>query len=305
MSLRFGAFCLLAALLAAPAAAQPPAPAGATQPAPDITVTGNRDLSRQARSFVDALTRRMHSGQLASFQDYVCPAAYGIRPAMSDILVRRIRRVAAAAGMRVAPQNCSANVLLILVPDKRAALTQLRRESPGMFGDLSEWRISAMASSDDPAAAWLLTQTRSANGQDMGRHGESLGQDIADAQDRHAVGWRLASNVRVVVGAAVVVIQASAVVGMTPTQIADYAAMRSFTDADVAAASAQAQPTILTLFERNRAAEAPLSVTQWDLSFLRALSASRSDVPGNLQRNDVAHAFRQDLDRAARAQPDH
>src|SRR6185369_8202596 len=106
--------------------------------------------------------------------DYVCPAVYGIRPVMADVLVRRMRRVAGAAGMHVAPQSCTPNILLVLVPDKRTALTQLRREALGMFGDLSAYRISAMIASDSAAAAWPLVEVLGAHGQELSRHGEAL-----------------------------------------------------------------------------------------------------------------------------------
>ena len=73
-------------------------------------------------------------------------------------------------------------------------------------------------------------------------------------------------------GAAVVVVEGSALAGLTLTQLGDYAAMRAYSGADPARLPSSA-PTILRVVDAPLGSEVPVTMTNWDFSFLRGLYA--------------------------------
>ena len=82
------------------------------------------------------------------------------------------------------------------------------------------------------------------------------------------------------------------------SQLADYAAMRTFANTDPDAGAVQKLPTILSLFA-DSSEPVPLSVTQWDLSYLSALYKARLAASGNAQQRSMAKQIRSDAVRAA------
>jgi hypothetical protein len=97
----------------------------------------------------------------------------------------------------------------------------------------------------------------------------------------------------------IVVIERRGLDGLTTTQIADYAAMRAFSDASPARARETGAPTILTILETPMGSEMPLSMTAWDLSFLRGLYASPPSLFSNAQRGAIGAYMKRHIDKPA------
>jgi hypothetical protein len=94
---------------------------------------------------------------------------------------------------------------------------------------------------------------------------------------------------------AVVVVQADAIAGLTTTQLADYAAMRAFVRTDPAKLTASAANSILNVVTTPMGAPVPLTITAWDMSFLKAYYASRLNNFAANQRSEMREKMSQDL----------
>src|SRR4051812_3939441 len=157
-------FFLLAA--AAAIAAPEPAPAGpqasgqATNGA-DIVVRGTRIRDEQIRKFIRDLTTAPGRGQLARFEDKICPRAYGMPASYNALVSDRMRAVAAAAGMPIAKTDCQPNVVVMITKDKRSFIRRLAQQRPYMVPDeWSGWTLGHVAGDPSPAAAWFIEDKR-------------------------------------------------------------------------------------------------------------------------------------------------
>ena len=272
------------------AGAQAPAPAAADPPT--ITVTGERATDAQVKHFVEAFAVASHSEKLARFESPICPAALGLEDRLNHELERRMRRVAAAAGLQVGKEGCKSNALIFVTADKKALLDSIRKTRPRLFGELTPGQISVLANSRDPAIVWQVLETRSADGRMLAGGG---GNDRPEAL-YGVTSSRLLPQTRVDFGAAVVVLEASAIANLTLTQIADYAAMRAFAHTDPEAAAKQSAPTILTLIADKQAGRpSPLSVTEWDLAYLKSLYGISNMLQAGAQRGELQQLMRKNL----------
>ena len=85
---------------------------------------------------------------------------------------------------------------------------------------------------------------------------------------------RITEAVRPQFESAVVVVERKSLVGLTTTQLADYAAIRALTGADPQRLANGASATILHVLEIPMGGAAPITMTQWDLAFLKGFAAS-------------------------------
>jgi hypothetical protein len=273
---------------------QPPAAAQDTREPDadgDIVVTGNADVERQLTDFVGALTQAPGGGQLSRFETAVCPTVVGIPPAQKDAVVARIRVVAKAAGLAVGGRSCVPNVLLVVTGDKRAFLEGLRRKHSYYFGDMSASAVRRLIGEPGPAAAWQVDgPLRNADGQEL-----SSSAGVAVNRTTRT-GSRLSEGARPQFAAAAVVVESKALVGLTTTQLADYAAMRAFTRADPSKLAASA-PTILTILEAPMDSEVPITMTSWDLAFLRSFYAAPANLTAASQRSQIRRSVTRELEK--------
>jgi hypothetical protein len=257
-----------------------------------IVVTGNTDVESQVRDFVGALTQAPPRGQLSRFEWAVCPAAIGVSPSQKVAIADRMRRIAQAAGIRVGSATCTPNVLLMVADDKRAFMELLERKYPDYFGDLSTAEVRRLEREPGPAVAWQIQgPARSADGVEL--HGEN-GSSF-DVNRTIAVGSRITPPTRPQFQAAAVLVEKKALEGLTTTQLADYAAMRGFARTDPARLPPNAPTTILKILDAPMGSEVPVTLTEWDLSFLKALYASPPNLYAASQRTDMRRRIQKDL----------
>lgn len=283
---RLSLLLALAAFAAAPAAAQRPA-ASAPAPSdnPDIVVTGNPDMEGQVRDFVGALTQAPPGGQIARFEEAVCPAAVGLPPAQKEEVAARLRRIAQTIGLRVGGPRCYVNLLVVVTPDKRAFIDALFRRYPAYFGELSGRDVRRLADLPGPAAAWQLEGQVTAEGVEMPR--DSVSGTYVNQTGRPPS--RIAAAARPLFRAAAVVVESRALAGLSTVQLADYAAMRTLARSDPARLPASSPPTILKILDTPMGGEVPITMTEWDLAFLRAFYASPDNLRAGARRGDISH----------------
>src|SRR5690242_4238760 len=79
-----------------------------------IVVTGTRytreEARRRAALFVDRMGIGAGDRPVARWSDPVCPNVQGLEERLAERVEARMRAVAAAAGIRVAPAGCTTNV---------------------------------------------------------------------------------------------------------------------------------------------------------------------------------------------------
>ena len=282
---------LLAASVVLPASAQQAPPPGAESSPDAIVVQGIRDQKKEIGKFVDALTPAPVLGQLSRFDWAVCPAAVGLGEAHNQAIAKRMRAVAKAAAMPVAGDDCRPNALLIVAPDKAELIDQLRSKYPAYFERVSEHDIKQLKRGPSPAAAWQVKGLLDADGVEVPY--DSVNDYYV--VERTDISSRLKTTTRPHFIASIVVVELSAINGLTATQLADYAAMRAFAATDPARVKSKEAQTILAALEAPMNSPVPLTLTEWDLAFLKGLYASDPERTATSQRNEMKQIVRRTL----------
>lgn len=262
------------------------------QEQPDIVVTGERSREAEVNSFVRALTPAAPSRRIARFEQAICPAAVGLGEAADRAVIERMRRVVEAAGLRAETGDCAPNVVLIVTRDKPGFLRRLSRQRPEYFGEIGLGRVRELIRDRGPAVAWHIAGApMSARGQELGVD-PSLGQYVNRTTEGSS---RLAFAARPQFESAVVVIERGALSGLTMTEIADYAIMRALVDAEPERLATSA-PTILRILDAPMSSEVPITLTEWDLGFLRAFYSIPRNAMNAAQRSAIREQMLRELD---------
>jgi hypothetical protein len=290
----------LATLVPALAAAQE-APPPASSP---IVIEGVRDHGKQLKNFIRDLTPTT-TGQLTRFEIPACPAVFGLSPQQRAFVTGRIRTVAATARVPLAKPGCDPNVIVIVTSNKAALLAALERKHPDYFpAGWGDRRIHDVERDSDPAAAWQFEGLLSTDGLRLSENADPSASDPVDPAGLVAAtiattapASRLRPPGRRDFMTAILVVQSSALAGLTTTQFADYAAMRTLVRTDPRQLRSSSPDTILRAIDAPVGTAVPLSLTAWDLSFLKAFYASGTNSYATVQRSDIAWHMKKDLDR--------
>ena len=247
------------------------------------------DVDAQLRRYVENVSLATADGRVLRFEAPVCPVAYGLPGKLNADITDRMRVVAGAAGARVMPAGCKANVLLFVAKEPRQLIAQLRKGRPEIFGRMTNLEVDNLAGSSAPSVAWQIVKQRGADGRDLSgawRDGQPLIQESVTNS-------RLIPVARNVLDTSVIVLDARAAVGLTSTEIADYAVMRGLAQTGDAASGV---PTILAVFrDKQQGAPAPLSLTTMDLAYLKSLYRNVSTTFENPRRGDLEAEMKRSL----------
>jgi hypothetical protein len=264
-----------------------PQAASSTTP---IVVTGKMD--ELVREYVAAVVKPATSDRIARFEKAVCPAAMGLPPDFNAALTSRMRAVAQAAGLAVAPAGCAPSILLFVSKDRTQLVSQLRRERPELFGRMSDEAMDRLATSSDPAAVWHLYEERGADGRSLAggwREGQPTIQQAVTSS-------RLLSANRIDLAVAAIIIGGEAAKGLTPIELADHALLRALVESSPSNTRDLGVPSILTIFRDKQAGTpAPLSLTEWDLAFLKALYRTSNALAASAQRGEIEQLMKRSL----------
>jgi hypothetical protein len=259
----------------------------------EITVTGRKDSKQAVKDFVRDLTPIASSARISRLERLVCPAAFGIPKAQAVAVARRMRQVAKSVSLAVAGDNCVPNVLVLVTADKRALLELIRKQRPDYLVSLSEKDVDELENSAGPAAAWQLADS------DVNADGAEIPWDPKSQWSINSTidpPSRITVPARTRFYAAIVVVERSALAGLTTTQLADYAALRAYTGANPARLRNSNVPTILRILEAPMGTAIPLTMTSWDFGFLRGFYSSRRDLGTAAQRSSIANTMANEID---------
>ena len=274
---------LAAAAAAAPLAAQTP-PAG-TEQSP-IVVQGRRDRDTEIRELVNTLPPAWVGGHISRFEHSACPAVLGLPPEMRALVIERMRAVARAGGVPVGNANCQPNVVVMVTTDKRQLIELLERRFPNYLGELSDNQVRQLARSPAPAALWHLKGMVDASGRELSAPGEPF----VVQRTTHAAS-RLTDQAHMEFIGSVLIVESRALMGLSTTEFADYAAMRTLTGADPARLPDRSLETILTLLDAPMGSQVPVTLTSWDLAFLESLYTIDPNRYAPGQRGEIRAAM--------------
>lgn len=270
------------AFLAALSVNIPPSTSAPQDDSQAIVVRGSRDPRRPASDYLDRMIPATFDGQLGRFEEPLCPDAVGLPANLKAEVAARIRQVAAVAGVPVRAGNCTANLLIIVVDDKKALLEGMRRQKQSYVYGIGSQELKHLASSPAPVAAWQISDVIGADGMPLRTDGDDIPRLFTTIPPS-----RLTDATRKRVLGSVVVIEQRGLRDMTTRQVADFALIRSLAPIE---SRAQAAPgsSVLSLFNEGvTPQDAPQSLTWWDLAFLKALSNTRSDELASVQRDEI------------------
>jgi hypothetical protein len=257
----------------------------------NVTVTGQREVPQShARRFVRQVMTTV-DGQFPRFVDPVCPMVVGLPERYAQVVLDRIRSVAADADVRLDKPRCSPNVLVIIAADGDRLVKDMRSQVPTIFGSLSPGDIRKVMR-QGPVHVWSGVQLRNEDGETAGG-GAGLNSESAAAVINVKTASIIEMSTQQATVFAVMVVDDDAIMGKTLTQLADYAAMRTLGGARVPE-SGKAADTILTLFDAS--AVAPPHLTSFDRSYLKGLYKSRPLGRGMVQAGQIARTIVKDAE---------
>jgi hypothetical protein len=281
---------LLLASAAAPVAAAGQAEDQQQIDGQEIVVEGRRDIDRQVSNFVKALTDVPMSGQISRFDWAVCPSVAGLSDRQNALAAQRIRQVADAAGIKVGKAGCKGNVLLLVAGDVPAMVKWLRSKHSDLFAGVTSRQLREL-SRGGPAVAWHIEGRLDADGVEV-PFDRVTGQYTVERTDTPS---RISTTSRPHFAGAVVVVGNSALEGLTVVQLADYAAMRAFARTDPARLRESSPPSILSAIEAPMGSEVPITLTQWDLAYLKALYSATENRLAGQQRGEMSREMVKEL----------
>ena len=280
---------------------EPPAEALPPSETKQIVVQGQRTREKQIRNFIRELTPAPPRGQLGRFESPVCPVVAGLGRNQNDRVATRMRRVAEAAGMAVDKPKCRANVILIVTGNKNEMVKLLSTKRADFFPSIDQgFDYDALLDPAMPVAVWQIELPRGADGRQLGAPMNSADAGKGGIYVNRVFGsaTRLTPMARKEFAGAVVIVQADAIDGLTTTQLADYAAMRAFVRTDPAKLTEAAGRSILGIVTTPMGQPVPLTLTQWDLAFLKAYYASGLNNFAANQRSEMGKTMARELDGA-------
>jgi len=282
-------------LLAISASAMASALPAAQAPAYDAPIVVEGELQRDAavRNYVNALAIASPGEKIARFEKSICPASVGLSDEMNRQVEQRIRRVAAAASVPVAAPGCAANLLLFVAPDRAAFIRQLQKERPMLFGLMTDSQVRGLAEQTGGAVTWQLFEQRGADGRTLNNAGA---RDEGPSTLAGVTSSRLLPQTRTDLDITIVVLEPAAFTGATIPQLADYVAMSGLMQTAPQGHPKAAAPTILTLLEDKRLGRpAPMSVTAYDLAYLKALYTMSNTLQAAPQRSELVSRMKANL----------
>lgn len=268
----------------------------------EIVVHAQRD-PEQVRQYVHQVSAAMSVGQLARWNQDVCPGVVGANWQQAQVIIDQVARRAMALGLNVGRQGCSANLTIIVSADaenvvqsiyqhRRVTLINPNNVDGATLGDAALqdfvntqrpvrwWHISAKTTDDghvltdrraesiNNTSAAAIGGTSDATAQDPSSHG--VGEGMSGMQGVRSNGSRLARATRHDFNSVLVVVDTNRLNGAPLSAVADYIAFVSLAQVNPSV-DTSGFDSILNLFNTPAGATRPTQLTGWDLDYLDGL----------------------------------
>jgi hypothetical protein len=268
----------------------------------EIVVHGQRDPA-QVRQFVNTVSAQMPVGQLARWNQDICPGVVGANWQQAQIIIDQVARRAMGLGLHVGQTGCAANLTIIVSGDaqnvvqtiyqhRRVTLINPNNVDGATLGDAALqdfvntpravrwWHIAAKTTDDghvltdrraasiNNTSAAAVGGTTDASAQDPSSHG--VGEGMSGMQGVRSNGSRLARATRHDFNSVLIVVDTTRLNGAPLSAVADYIAFVSLAQINPTAGALNF-PTILNLFTTQDVSLRPAQMTDWDLDYLDGL----------------------------------
>lgn len=261
-------------------------------PADPITVTGTRltpaEMRRRAVEFVQRTGVANGERPVARWADPVCPHVQGLDDRYAAIVERRMREVASATGVPVAPVGCRANIVVSFTYGAGEFARALAARAPRYLENVSGPARAALFESNAPIRWLYASDTRGLQGDSATQGGAAYATIDGGEGGGSAFGTvpavanyssSLISTLTArVLTSATVIVDMRLAEGRPLAAIADYAAFVAF--AEIRPADPSPSGSILAMFEDSGHPE----FTDWDRAFLAALYRIPLDRMGRRHR---------------------
>lgn len=278
-----------------------------------IEVIGRRQSEEQARREANDFVRRtgVAGGEnpVARWTHPVCPAVLGVQPEYAAIVERKMRAIAQSADIDVAPLPCKTNIVVSFTTNASAVVQRIAKKSPRRIAEVPMPDRAALLKGSAPIRWWYTTQVTGTDGMStngdapLASAGTAEGGGSALALGAQSVQAYSSSIIRTqavrALRSATVVIDVTLSEGVPLDAVAAYAAMVAF--AEVKPSQTPPPNSILGLFGQSAK---PASVTDWDVSFLRALYSIPAARAGWKQRRMLVGELLKDADAAGQIDDD-
>jgi hypothetical protein len=264
----------------------------AQSPADPITVTGTRltpaETRRRAVEFVQRTGVANGERPVARWADPVCPHVQGLDERYAGIVERRMREIAAAAGVPVAPDACDTNIVVTFTYDSAGTARSVANRAPRYVADMTPTIRAAFLDGDAPVRWAYATDTRGLQGDRATQGGIAYATIDGGEGGGSAFGTvpavvnysssMISTLTARVLTSATVIIDMRLVEGRPLAAVADYAAFIAL--AEIRAGEAMPPGSILGMFGGAGRPE----FTDWDRAFLAALYRIPLDRMGRRHR---------------------
>ena len=202
----------------------------------------------------------------------ICVKLFGIDPAYGELIKVQVNQNVQTLGLKVGGSGCSPNVWIGFTRNSKVQVEALRKQQPGLFGELRPFEIARVLGGSGAAQVWHAAETRSVDGRPipiMEFSTPDLARKIEVKTNSQYSGGRLNSPIRSDINGTIVVFDRDRANGRSVQQLADYATFRILAPVqDFATVPPGAIPSILMLFTEG--ADAPDGLTEFDWAYLTA-----------------------------------
>lgn len=309
---------LAAVLLMAPVAEAQ----DASSPADDDSVTTVAPLTAEGRNTRDVIQAFVNdvsvdherNGQVARFDNRVCPGVVNLRADQAQVLIDRIAMAALRMGLSVGDPGCEANVLVIITEDSDRLAVAMMEQYPQVFAfhvDEMERKHELLADfsrSGRPVRWWHLVSEEAVSpapwfGVPYGAGAGAYGQSVHGGGDS-----RLRNTVQTDIFRVIMIVDTRLVGPIRLETLGDYLGMNALARLSPDAETGHFD-TILNLFNDTPGVAPPVAMTAWDLAYMDALYTVRNDArSGRQQRHSIAwymdRQFRENSEEAPTEPPE-
>jgi hypothetical protein len=276
-------------------AAAPVAPeAEASQAVDEVVVRGQRmsevefDLQAYVRTFVDQITSLPPGRGYARWYRDVCIGVHNVQASAGQYIADRISLLAAQVGLEPGEPGCRPDVMIIFTTDGDTTasyivenMPRLLRPADGLAGmSLGLEDLAEFTETDKPVRWWHVSMPVDAR---TGKRAMRMSQDELAPVVNVAGPSRIHNGTRDDMYYILIVVDATQLRGKTWQQLGDYLAVVSLAQIDPHA-DLSAFDSILNLFENPLAYS---GLTDWDLSYMRALYDFDQEQQPHLQANQL------------------
>lgn len=296
-------FLVMAA--AGPAAAQR-RQAEALPPVESVVVTGTKS-AEALHDFVGAVAAPTRlAGKMARWDVPVCPLVSGLNPGAVRFITRRLRDVAAGAGVPVSRDpNCRPNIQIVFTTAPQQLANNIREKHGDLLGYFDTLKqLDGLATVTRPIQAWYMTAIRDARGHVQIDTPRTMGMELSlgpnqpplwmpQARAYATLTSHLGDGLRANLHHVTIIADPTKLLDHEMGPVADYLAMLALSQM-VTPDRCRPLPTITNMLAAD-CPRIPNGLSDIDLGYLRGLYHMNAASSKSVQMHEVAYQMRREL----------